>query len=152
MLPDFQPVKAVRDLTVLARLLDAWTEIPVSQRDAVSVAARRIDNLPSRDSTVSVDLVATTPTVGGGRVGNLLAVAVLLCWCELSHREPTVGAESLAGNSTNMPTEPILRRLGCRMVFRVIPLSPALVFDLCHHVQSALVFGSDVAVLTSASS
>ena len=80
VLTDFQPVNTVGDLAVLARLLDARTEISVPQRDAVLVAARGIDNLPGRDGTVRVDPVAPTTTVGGGRVGDLLAVAVLLCW------------------------------------------------------------------------
>jgi hypothetical protein len=38
-----------------------------------------IDNLPGRDGTVRVDPVAPPPTVSGGRVGDLLAVAVQLC-------------------------------------------------------------------------
>jgi hypothetical protein len=69
-------VNTVGDLAVLARLLDAWTEIRVSQRDAVFVAARGIDNLAGRDGTVGVNPVAPPPTVGGGRVGDLLAIAV----------------------------------------------------------------------------
>ena len=80
MLTDLQPVNAVRDLAVLARLLDAWTEVGVPQRDAVFVAASGIDNLPGRDGTVGVDPVAPPPTVCGGRVGDLLAVAVQLRW------------------------------------------------------------------------
>jgi hypothetical protein len=35
MLTDLQPVNAGRDLAVLARLLDAWTDVGVPQRDAV---------------------------------------------------------------------------------------------------------------------
>ena len=80
VLTDFQPVDAVGDLAVLARLLDARTEVGVLQRDAAFVAARGIDNLPSRNGTVGVDPVASPTTVGGGWVGDLLAVAVLLCW------------------------------------------------------------------------
>ena len=76
MLTDLQPVNAGRDLAVLARLLDAWTDVGVPQCDAVFVAARGIDNLTGRDGTVRVDPVAPPPTVGGGRVVDLLAVAV----------------------------------------------------------------------------
>ncbi|HWY52884.1 MAG TPA: hypothetical protein VNZ03_00370 [Terriglobales bacterium] len=72
----FEPVNAIRNLAVRTRLLDAWTEVGVSQRDAGSIPARRIDNLPSRDSTVRVDPVAPSPTVCGGRVGDLLALPV----------------------------------------------------------------------------
>ena len=39
VLTDFQPVNTLGDLAVLARLLDSRTEIGVSQRDAVFVAA-----------------------------------------------------------------------------------------------------------------
>jgi len=84
VLTDFQPVNAGRDLAVLARLVDAWTEIRVPQRDAVFVAARGIDNLPGRDGTVRVDPVATT-TAGRGRVVDVLAFTVLPCWREFSH-------------------------------------------------------------------
>lgn len=76
MLTDLQPVNAGRDLAVLARLLNAWTDAGVPQCDAVFVAASGINNLPGRDGTVRVDPVAPPPTVGGGRVVNLLAVAV----------------------------------------------------------------------------
>ena len=48
MLIDRQPVNAGRDLAVLARLLDAWTDVGVPQCDAVLVVARGIDNLPGR--------------------------------------------------------------------------------------------------------
>lgn len=75
VLPDFQPVDAGRDPAVLARLLDPWAEKSVSQRDAVFVAASGIDNLPGRGGTVRVDPVAPPPTVGGGLIGDLLAVA-----------------------------------------------------------------------------
>jgi len=76
MLTDFQPMNAVSDLAVLARLLDSGTETGVSQRDAVFVAARGIDNLGGRNGTVGVSPVAPPPTVGGGRVGDLFAVTV----------------------------------------------------------------------------
>ncbi|MGB8782131.1 MAG: hypothetical protein WCD02_03365 [Terriglobales bacterium] len=76
VLTDLQPVDAVGNLAVLARLLDSRTEIGVSQRDAVSIAAGGIDDLPGRDLTVGVDPVAPTTTEGGGRVGDLLAVAL----------------------------------------------------------------------------
>jgi hypothetical protein len=79
VLTDFQPVDEGRDLAVLARLLDAWTDVGVPQCDAVFVAARGIDNLTVRYETVGVDPVAPPPTVGGGRVVDLLAVAVQLC-------------------------------------------------------------------------
>jgi hypothetical protein len=39
VLTDFQPVNTVGNLAVLARLLNSWTEVGVSQRDAVLVAA-----------------------------------------------------------------------------------------------------------------
>ncbi len=77
---DLEPVNAVGDLAVLARLLDSRTEVSVSQRDTALVAARGIDNLPGRHGSVRVDPVATTTTKRGGRVGDLLAVAVLFCW------------------------------------------------------------------------
>ncbi|MGC2467106.1 MAG: hypothetical protein WA517_18075 [Candidatus Acidiferrum sp.] len=80
MLTDLQPVNAVRELSVPARLLDAGTKARVPQRDAVFVAASGIDNLPGRDGTVGVDPVAPPTTVCGGRVGDLLAVAVQLRW------------------------------------------------------------------------
>jgi hypothetical protein len=47
MLIDFEPVNAVGDLAVRARLLDASTEVGVLQRDAALVAARRIDTCPA---------------------------------------------------------------------------------------------------------
>src|SRR5208282_2408732 len=87
MSSDPQSVDAVGDLRVLARLLNSRTEIGVSECNAVFVAARCIDNLPSRDSTVRVDPVATTTTERGGRIGDLLAVAVSRCGRELSHCE-----------------------------------------------------------------
>jgi hypothetical protein len=80
MLTNLQPVNAIRDLAVLARLLDARMEVSVLQRDAAIVAARRINNLPGRYGTVGVDPVAPTTTVGGGWVGDLFTVAVSLCW------------------------------------------------------------------------
>ena len=45
VLTDFQPVNTLGNLGVLARLLNTRTEIGVSERDAVPVAARGIDNL-----------------------------------------------------------------------------------------------------------
>ncbi|MFZ0797109.1 MAG: hypothetical protein WCA13_15950 [Terriglobales bacterium] len=51
----------------------------MSERDAVFVAARRIDNLTRRDGTMRVDPVAPSPTICCGRVGDLFTVAVLLC-------------------------------------------------------------------------
>ena len=97
MLTDPQPVDAVRDLAVRARLLDARTEVSVLQSDAVFVAARRIDNLTGRDGTVGVDPVATPTTEGGGRVGDLLAVALSRCRREFSHCEPRVAWIPLPG-------------------------------------------------------
>jgi len=76
VLTDFEPANTLGNLGVLARLLNSWTEIGVSQRDAAFIAARRIDNLGRRDGTVGVDPVAPPPTVGGGRVGDLLAIGV----------------------------------------------------------------------------
>jgi hypothetical protein len=70
-----QPVDAVGDLAIFARLLDASTEVSVFQRDAVAIAARRIDNLPLGDGTVGVSPVAPPPTEGGGWVGDLFTVA-----------------------------------------------------------------------------
>ncbi len=80
MLTDLQPVNTLGNLAVLAWLLDSRTEIGVSERDAVSVAARGIDNLTGRDGTVGISPVAPPPTVGGGQVVDLLALAVLPCW------------------------------------------------------------------------
>jgi len=51
VLTDLQPVGAVGNLAVLARLLDASTEIGVSQRDAVSVAAGGIHDLTCWNGT-----------------------------------------------------------------------------------------------------
>lgn len=76
---DLEPVNAVGDLAVLARLLDSRTEVSVSQRDTALVAARGIDNLAGRDGTVGINPVAPPPTVSSGWVGDLLAVAMQLC-------------------------------------------------------------------------
>jgi len=76
VLTDLQPADAVGDLAVRARLLDASTEVRVLQRYAALVAARGIDNLTRWNGTVGVNPVAPSPTVGGGCVGDLLAVAV----------------------------------------------------------------------------
>jgi hypothetical protein len=76
VLTDPQPVNAVGNLAVLAGLLDAWTKIGVLKRDAVFAAARGIDNLTVRDGTVGVCPVAPSATVGGGRVGDLFAIAI----------------------------------------------------------------------------
>ena len=81
----FEPVNAIRNLAVCARLLDSWSEVRVSQRDAAVVAARGIHNLTRWNGTVGFDPVALPPTVGGGQVGDLLAVAMQLCRCELAH-------------------------------------------------------------------
>lgn len=86
---DPQPVDAVGDLAVLTRLLDSRTEVSVSQRDAVSIAARGIDNLSCWHGSVRVDPVAPTTTKRGGQVGDFLAVAVSRCWRELPHSEAT---------------------------------------------------------------
>jgi len=48
VLTDFQPVNTLGDLGVRARLLNSRTETRVSQRDAVFIAARGIDNLAGR--------------------------------------------------------------------------------------------------------
>jgi hypothetical protein len=72
-------VDAVGDLAILARLLNSQTGLSVLQGDAVLVAARRIDDLTFGHGTVSVDPVASPPTEGSGRVGNLFAVAMQLC-------------------------------------------------------------------------
>ena len=42
VLTDLQPVNAGRDLAVLARLLDAWTDVGVPQRDAVFAALKLV--------------------------------------------------------------------------------------------------------------
>jgi len=59
---DALSVNAVGNLAVLPRLLDAWTEVGVLQRDAVSIPARGIDNLSGRNGAVCVDPVAPPPT------------------------------------------------------------------------------------------
>lgn len=51
MLTDPQPVNTFGDFGILAQLLDAGTKVSVLQSDAPLVAARRIDNLPSRNGT-----------------------------------------------------------------------------------------------------
>jgi hypothetical protein len=79
VLTDLDSVDAICNLAVCARLLDAGTKVSVLQGDAAIVATRRINDLTGRDGTVRVDPVATPPTVGGGRIGDLLAVAVVLC-------------------------------------------------------------------------
>jgi len=76
VLTDAQPVNAVCNPAIFARLLDSRAKVCVLQIDAVLVAARGIDNLPGRDRIVSINPVALSPTVCGGRVGDLLAVAV----------------------------------------------------------------------------
>ncbi|MFZ0732262.1 MAG: hypothetical protein WAM79_08060 [Candidatus Sulfotelmatobacter sp.] len=48
----------------------------MSQRNAGSIATRGIDNLTRWNGTVGVDPVAPPPTVGGGHVGDLFAIAV----------------------------------------------------------------------------
>jgi hypothetical protein len=63
----------------------------------IPIAARGIDNVPGRDGTASVDPIAPPPTVGGGLVGDLLAVALSRCWRELSHRKPRTSVDSLGG-------------------------------------------------------
>ncbi len=72
----FEPVNAIRNLAVRTRLLDAWTEIRMLQSDAALIAARRIDHLTGRNGAVGVDPVAPTTSVGGGWVGDPLAVAM----------------------------------------------------------------------------
>ena len=94
VLTAFQPVNTVGNLAVLARLLNSWPAKGVLQREAVFVATRGIDNLGGRDGTVGVNPVAPPPTVGGGRVGDLFAIAVSGYWRELSHCE--TGVDSLA--------------------------------------------------------
>jgi hypothetical protein len=79
VLTDFELVNTVGELAIRPRLLDPRTEVSVLQSDAAIVAARGIDNLTGRDGTVRVDPVAPTTTVSRGRVGDLLAVASLLC-------------------------------------------------------------------------
>jgi hypothetical protein len=98
VLTDAKPVNTLGNLGVLARLLDSRTEIGVSQRDAVSIAARGIDNLAGRDGTVSLNPVAPPPPVGGGRVSDLLAIAASRCWREFSHCERRAGMDSLGGD------------------------------------------------------
>ena len=88
VLTDPQPVNAVGNLAVLAWLLNSWTEIGVLERDEVSIAAGGIDNLTVRERAVGVSPVAPTTTIGGGQVGDLLAISVYRCWRKLSYREP----------------------------------------------------------------
>jgi hypothetical protein len=102
VLTDLQPVNTIGKLRVLAGLLNSWTEVGVFQRDAVPIAARGIDNLAGRNGTVGVNPVAPPPTVGGGQVGDLLAVSVSLCGREVCHFEPRASVDSLAGDCINM--------------------------------------------------
>jgi hypothetical protein len=76
VLTDFQSANTLGDFWIFARLLNSGTEIGVSQRDAVPVAARGIDNLAGRDGAVGVNPVAPPPTVGSGQIGDLFAIAV----------------------------------------------------------------------------
>jgi hypothetical protein len=80
MLTDFEPVNAVGNLAVRARLLDKWAKIGVLQRDAVFISAGGIDDLTVRNRTVGVNPIAPTPTVCSGGILDLLAVAVMPCW------------------------------------------------------------------------
>lgn len=80
VLTDFEPVYAVGNLAVRSRVLDARTEISVLQRNTVPIAAGGIDDLTVRDGTVRFDPVTLPPTVCSGRIDDLLAVAMSLCW------------------------------------------------------------------------
>jgi hypothetical protein len=102
VLTDFQPVNTLGNLGVLARLLNSRTKIGVSERDAVFVSTRGINDLAGRDGTVGVNPVPPSPTVGGGSIGDLFAITVSRCRRELSHREPRAGVTSLAGNCINV--------------------------------------------------
>jgi hypothetical protein len=76
----FEPVNALGDLAVRARLLDASTEVGVLHRDAALVAAGGIHNLTRWNGTVGFDPVSPTTTIRGRWVGDLLTVAMLLRW------------------------------------------------------------------------
>ena len=80
VLADFQSMNPLGYLAVLARRLNPGAKAAMSQGNAVLVAARGINNLARRDRTVSVDPIASPPTVGGGSVGDLLAVASWRRW------------------------------------------------------------------------
>jgi hypothetical protein len=71
VLPDLQPVNAGRDLAVLARLLDPWTEISVPQLDAAFIPARGIHNLTGRDATLERGYVGGTFETAGLLYGEI---------------------------------------------------------------------------------
>ena len=121
VLPDLQPVDAGRDLVVPARRLDAWTDVGVPPCDAVFVAASGTDNLTMRYATVGVDPVAPPPTVGGGRVGDLLAVASLV------RTFPLAGRGFLAGDSIKSGGSLMIRKKRA-IQFTVIPPQHLLYF------------------------
>jgi len=51
---------------------------------------------------VGVNPVPPSPTVGGGSIGDLFAIAVSRCRRELSHCEPRAGVDSLGGDCINI--------------------------------------------------
>ena len=115
VLTDLQPVNAVGDLAVLARLLDARTEIGVPQRDAVSVAARGIDNLTRqgrnrarRSSYADADRMRWT----GWRSPRSRRVALSVRTFPL--RTQCVFTRTSSGPPSLLPTAPaVLRQFSC---------------------------------------
>jgi hypothetical protein len=74
VLTDFQIVNTLGNLGVLAWLLNSRTEIGVSL-----IVARGFDNLGRWDGAVGVNPVAPSPTVGGGGIDDLFAIATSRC-------------------------------------------------------------------------
>ena len=89
MSSDPQPVDTVGDLPVLARLLDAGTEVSVLQSDAVIVAARRIGNLTGgTEPCASIQLRRRRPKAVDG-----LAISSQSPCCFVGENFPICGPE-----------------------------------------------------------
>jgi hypothetical protein len=99
---------------------------------------------------VGVNPVAPPPTVGGGRVGDLLAVAVLRCRRELSHCETKCGRGFPCGDFTNIGAlESCFGATWLPDEVQVGFCVSQVKNRLCDHVESALAFGSDVTAASS---
>ena len=113
MLTDLQPMNALGDLAVLARRLDPWTKVAMSQGDAVLVAARGINNLPRRDGTVGVDPVTTPATVGGGQVGGSPRSRLLASLVRILASGTQLGRMLSPGIVSTPPVHPIFKSRPC---------------------------------------
>ena len=63
-----------------------------------------------KQAKFGVSPVAPPPTVGGGRVGDLFAIAVSCCWREFSHCEPRGKRGFLAGIVSRAEASLTIRR------------------------------------------